>query len=903
MDILKKSFFVSGFLLVSAFGLMQAQNVMDINAPNAQNCQSMEIYHSAVVENFKNVDRYRQFDYNKELVELRSENVGDTLLLNFFEDRQYKSVIQSVIVNDLGKTIITSQIAGSEFAYCYIVVSEAGIAISADFPQEDEFFFATVKNGQTYIGQMKKSVLEEDRLEGSEPLVEPEPEQEEQPLQEKKSLEDNAEEEGFLNDPSVDDPATPVTIDLLFTYTDSAAIWASSSSTVTDIDDVIDIAVAEANNVMANSKTGITFNVVHRHLTNYTEVNNSNDFNRFRDYGDGYMDEVHDLRNVFCADVMVFLAKISYTGGTGGLLTTLNGFSDDTRASCICRVQQSASGFTVVHEIGHNMGAHHHRDQVTQPGPNTPLGNYTSGWKGTISGTKYCTVMTYESASEYGESTPNYRRIPFFSSPDTTYNSVVIGNSATMDNARVLRESKTVTSDYRTPPTTPTFNVSPDILSFSNEPSAIKKIAVAGFHITGNINYVLGGNNPSVFTVTPASTWIPTQGGILDIGFIGSTSQNQDAYLTISDGGAVNKVVTLKYVACSESFLFLDESFEEPAFPPDCWQSQATTNAKWNRIEGTGRQPAANPHSGSGMLEFNGYTSSPAGSRGVLISPKIATNYQNDTLTFWMYRDNYTSTYTHRVNIYLSATPSLSGAMLLDSVHGGRNQYPTGSPSNQWSQYTVALPTSSMSEAYIIFEGVKGTTGNINMYIDDIKIGDVPIINTYIITATAGQGGMIAPSSDTIVSEGNNVTFNFTPSKSYCIDSVFVDNIFDFQAVADGYYIFTNITANHTIHVNFVSTIGISEKEGVAFLQIYPNPTNDILTINNEQLTIEKIEIYNVMGQCVFTTPNPSEGGESSTSAQFPSFGGAGVVIDVSHLPAGMYFLKIDGKVVKFVKE
>jgi hypothetical protein len=34
------------------------------------------------------------------------------------------------------------------------------------------------------------------------------------------------------------------------------------------------------------------------------------------------------------------------------------------------------------------------------------------------------------------------------------------------------------------------------------------------------------------------------------------------------------------------------------------------------------------------MLEFNGYNTAPAGSKGLLISPKIAANNQNYTLTF-----------------------------------------------------------------------------------------------------------------------------------------------------------------------------------------------------------------------------------------------------------------------------
>ena len=83
-------------------------------------------------------------------------------------------------------------------------------------------------------------------------------------------------------------------------------------------------------------------------------------------------------------------------------------------------------------------------------------------------------------------------------------------------------------------------------------------------------------------------------------------------------------------------------------------------------------------------------------------------------------------------------------------------------------------------------------------------------------------------------------------------------------------------------------------------LSVYPNPTNDQLKIKNYELKEnENIEIYDVMGQKLYTSPNPSKGGKSPIS-----FGeGQGVRLDVSHLANGVYFLKVADKVVKFVKE
>ena len=96
-------------------------------------------------------------------------------------------------------------------------------------------------------------------------------------------------------------------------------------------------------------------------------------------------------------------------------------------------------------------------------------------------------------------------------------------------------------------------------------------------------------------------------------------------------------------------------------------------------------------------------------------------------------------------------------------------------------------------------------------------------------------------------------------------------------------------------------------------IYIYPNPASNQLRISLPNSsegganTAKNIEIYDIVGQVVMTTPKPSktsatlsfQGGESPLS-----FGeGQGVRLDVSHLANGMYFLKIGNKTVKFVKE
>ena len=430
MKLLKSLFLTmmfSMFLICSLTGQMN----IDINA-SIRSFTAEQSSDPAIVEIFQDVDRYRLFDFNPDLVYLNARNTGETLNLTFFDDKHYTAEISKAEVNDAGRSVITAKILESDFGYAIITISEDTITISAKVPELDEFFFASVKNGQAYLGQARLSEMAKDEL----------------PC-------------GVLDVPhnmihtKVDECVSTnnnVVIDLLYVYTPAAVQWALNDWRVTDINHLIDIVQATSNLVMANSETGIIFNTVHRHLTNYVEIDSWEDLDRFRQTNDGYMDEVHVLRNLYGADVMVFLAHISFTGGMAALLTDFEGFGEwDNYAASINRIQQASWSYTVVHEIGHNMGAHHHRDQNFQEGPNEWLANYSSGWRGQIQGVMRTSVMAYEAGAYYEDGLYGHR-MPYFSTPLISINGTIIGNATLADNARLLRETKVVTAAYRTPP-------------------------------------------------------------------------------------------------------------------------------------------------------------------------------------------------------------------------------------------------------------------------------------------------------------------------------------------------------------------------------------------------------------------------------------------------------------------
>ena len=83
------------------------------------------------------------------------------------------------------------------------------------------------------------------------------------------------------------------------------------------------------------------------------------------------------------------------------------------------------------------------------------------------------------------------------------------------------------------------------------------------------------------------------------------------------------------------------------------------------------------------------------------------------------------------------------------------------------------------------------------------------------------------------------------------------------------------------------SDVGIKQLRITNYeLRVYPNPTKGELTIENGELIIDNVEIYNVVGQKVM----------SLQPLQSPK-----ATINVSHLANGVYFIKVNNKINKLI--
>ena len=196
--------------------------------------------------------------------------------------------------------------------------------------------------------------------------------------------------------------------------------------------DTLPLAIEVANSTFRNSGLGnISLRLVHAQEIDINEAG-EDQFNILYQMvdGTGPFKDVKRLRNEKHADVVGLI--VDDPNGCG--LSTRVG-ADAEEAYFVVHHTCAAVGYSIVHEIGHIIGARH--DRVVD-GNEKPFA-YGHGY---VNSTKWRTMMSYK------DGCGGCRRVPYWSNPRVMYKGEPTGTLAT-DNARVILEQAERVSQFR----------------------------------------------------------------------------------------------------------------------------------------------------------------------------------------------------------------------------------------------------------------------------------------------------------------------------------------------------------------------------------------------------------------------------------------------------------------------
>ena len=385
-----------------------------------------------------------------------------------------------------------------------------------------------------------------------------------------------------------------MTMDIGVFYTPAARQAAGGTA---EIEAAIDLMIAETNEVFAASAVTHRLALVARSEVPYIETGTLNrDLNRLRDPSDGYLDEVHTIRDRSGADLVHLLFD---RGDSSGLANLTGPFG----MSC-----WQCGGVVFAHEVGHNMGVAHDRFQTRTEmygggqglSPSYGYVNQRGLEAGAPESSRWITIMAYGTQCVYADvGCPKLNR---FSNSRHTFRGQPLGVpfgsggsgvAGAADAAAYLNETGFWVAAWRDRP--PGANQPPlvagtlrDVRLAANESFTFDLSGAFVDPDGGALRYGVWSSSPDVVTVLANGTRVTVSAVAMGTGMVrvvatdpGGLSSSQSFAVTVvrpfTDHPIVPGVTAVRAVHFTELRTRIDGLRAEAGLPRFAWTDRALT--------------------------------------------------------------------------------------------------------------------------------------------------------------------------------------------------------------------------------------------------------------------------------------------------------------------------------------
>jgi hypothetical protein len=249
--------------------------------------------------------------------------------LNLFDDADFSGVLDRIEENASGSTTFTGHLEGVPLGNFILVTRDLMMVGTVKMPGA-YYRIGYLQDGIHAIYEMNEGAI---------------------PLELEPILSPSASHPGPQNSPAADDGSV---IDVLVVYTEQAQANVGAEGFAT-MNDLIDLAVAETNTSYVDSGISQQLNLVHSDQITYSEIafGWTQTITRLKGTSEGFMDEVHTIRDDHCADAVVLLVDNEDSCGIGYIN------SNAATAFSVVSTHCATGNYSFGHELGHNMGAYH----------------------------------------------------------------------------------------------------------------------------------------------------------------------------------------------------------------------------------------------------------------------------------------------------------------------------------------------------------------------------------------------------------------------------------------------------------------------------------------------------------------------------------------------------------------